>query len=48
MNYIRVGVLGSVDTGKSSLIGVLKSNKLDKRRLKPDSQHLARPLPYLF
>ena len=29
MNCIRIGVLGSVDTGKSSIIGVLKSGVLD-------------------
>lgn len=32
MNNIRIGVLGSVDVGKSTLIGVLKHNKLDDGR----------------
>ena len=32
-NYsLRIGLLGSVDVGKSSLLGVLKSNKLDDGR----------------
>ena len=32
MNNIRIGVLGSVDVGKSTLIGVLKNNILDDGR----------------
>lgn len=32
MDNIRIGVLGSVDVGKSTLIGVLKNNKLDDGR----------------
>ena len=31
-NSFRIGLLGSVDVGKSSLLGVLKSNKLDDGR----------------
>ena len=31
-NSLRIGLLGSVDVGKSSLLGVLKSNKLDDGR----------------
>ena len=32
MNNIRIGVLGSVDVGKSTLIGFLKNNILDDGR----------------
>ena len=31
-NSLRIGLLGSVDVGKSSLLGVLKNNKLDDGR----------------
>ena len=32
MECFKIGVLGSVDSGKSTLIGVLKTNQLDDGR----------------
>ena len=32
MNELRIGVLGNVDSGKSTIISVLKEHKLDNGR----------------